>query len=265
MSTFGILTAEAVRDASRRRIVAAILVLSFVSLWFVDGCTSCATGQMEVNGQQVEGAELLGWTASVLFGLLSLWTVVLAGVLASDHLTQTLGDGSATLTLARPVSRETFALSRLAGTLAISAGCGAILLGGASAFIFARYGLPLGPALAAAAGCALAALLVAALAMWASLLLPRVANFLLVFVLVGGVATINLVSAVGVELGGTFGVIDAWGPPIGSVLTTALAPWNGGTGAAGSLALLLVRLGVWAVAAVGLLAWWFRRMELSAS
>ncbi len=40
MSANTILVTEAVRDASRRRIVAVIVAMSVVSLFFVDGCTT---------------------------------------------------------------------------------------------------------------------------------------------------------------------------------------------------------------------------------
>jgi hypothetical protein len=257
----GTLTVEAIGDAVRRRIVAAIVAMAIVSLWFVDGCTSCASGSAEVNGMTLSAESILGWTAAVLFGTFALWTVALAGVLASDHLTQTLQDGSATLILARPVGRVPFALARLAGSLCVSLLTGVVLLGGCAAFIRARYGLELGPAALAGLVCAVSAVVVAALAMWLSLVLPRAATFLIVFAAVGAVSAVNFAAAFGARFGGLLAAIDGWGPPLGSLLVSALSPWTGF--GAGDPAALALRLAAWALAALALLGLWFQRMELS--
>jgi hypothetical protein len=103
--------------------------------------------------------------------------IALAGVLASDHLRATLDDGSAALSLARPVPREAFAVARLMGVTAVA---GAVVLGIAGFLLATRSALPLTPALCAAGACALGALTVGALAMAASLVLPRAVTVLLV-------------------------------------------------------------------------------------
>jgi hypothetical protein len=153
LTQFRTLAGEAVLDAVRRRIVAAIAVVSLLSLMLVDTCTTCGGGEVIVNGEVREMANIAGWTGTVTFAVLGLWSIVLAGVLASEHLAQTLADGSATLALARPVGRGTFAFARLAGSLAIALVTGAVLLGGTTLFLHARSGLPTGPALVA--GCLL--------------------------------------------------------------------------------------------------------------
>ena len=149
LTQFRTLAGEAVLDAVRRRIVAAIAVVSVLSLMLVDTCTTCSGGELVVNGEVREMASIAGWSGTVTFIVLGLWSIVLAGVLASEHLAQTLTDGSATLTLARPVGRGTFALARLTGALAIAFVTGAVLLGGTALFLSARSGLSTGPALVA--------------------------------------------------------------------------------------------------------------------
>jgi ABC-type transport system involved in multi-copper enzyme maturation permease subunit len=88
---------------------------------------------------------------------------------------ETFDDGSASLVLARPVGRATFALSRLAGVLAIAFATGAVLLGGTTALLYTRHDLAVASAVWGGLACALGAVVVASLAMAASLFLPRIA------------------------------------------------------------------------------------------
>jgi len=181
------LTGEALGDAVRRRVAAALAILALLSLAAVDSCTACAAGTFTVNGIPVDGSRIFGWTGIALYALLALWTVAISGALASDHLQQSLDDGTAQLALARPVGRGVFALARLTGALAVSLGTGGVLLAGTALFLHARYGFGLGPAAAAAAGAALGAIVVSSLAMTASLFLPRLATLAAVFLAVASV------------------------------------------------------------------------------
>lgn len=255
------LAADAVRDAARRRIVAFMVVLSLLSLLVVDSCTSCAGGSFEVNGREVDAAGVLGLTGIVLYATLMLWTVVLAGVLASDHLRETLEEGSAQLVLARPVGRPTFALARLAGSLAVSLATGAVLLGATAAFLAARYALPLAPAAWGLAVASAASVVFAALAMTASLWLPRLVCFLLVVVAVAAVTGTNVAALVGVDLSGFWSVVERFGPPLGTAIALVAAEWAGRALDASPLA-VGARLALWAVFACALLAAAFQRREL---
>ncbi len=226
MSAVATLTAEAVRDASRRRIVAVVVVMSVLSLFFVDGCTSCAGGEVSVNGESQSLRQLGGVTGALLFGTLGLWVVFLAGILASDHLQQSLEDGAANLTLARPVSRDEFVVARLLGALVVAGGTALVLLGVAALLLYQRSGLPPGPALLAALGCGVSALTLGALGMLASLWLPRLAAILAVTAVLAVTTLANTV-ALFVEpgSGGTLAWIHQWGPPLASVLWIPLLDW----------------------------------------
>ncbi|MFQ5417856.1 MAG: hypothetical protein ACE5FL_12520, partial [Myxococcota bacterium] len=192
----------------------------------------------------------------------ALWVMVLGGVLASDHLTETLDDGSACLVLARPVGRATFVLARLAGALGITAVTGAVLLGGAALLLHARHGVPLGAALWAGLACALGVVVVAALAMTASLFLPRIATVLLVLIGVGIIAGVNAVGLSGASQGGVAWGIDRFGPPLCAAVAAALAPWIAPTALAAEPLTLAIRGLAWAVASVSLLAVVFRRSDI---
>ncbi len=224
----GILTREAVLDAVRRRIVAAVAVLSVLSLMVVDSCSSCSQPTLTVNDQVRELVDVAGYSATAMVTLLGLWVVTLAGVLAADHLTQTLEDGSAPLVLTRPVSREVFALSRLLGTLAVTGVAGAVLLGGTAFLFTTRSPLPLTPMAFAGLACLLGSLAVAALAMTVSLFVPRLASWLFAVALVGLVALAGGISAAPVETGGWIAWLAAYGPPLASSITAALGPWMPG-------------------------------------
>ena len=66
---FRALSGEAVRDAIRRRIVAAIAVVSLLSLLVVDGCTACGTPTIVQNGVPVQLPEVAGWAGLVIFAV----------------------------------------------------------------------------------------------------------------------------------------------------------------------------------------------------
>lgn len=259
---FAALAREALADAMRRRIVALIAVMALVSLLFIDSCTSCSP-QIEAQGRPVELAELAGVLGLAMMLVLGLWTQVLAGVLASDHLAEPLADGSAALALSRPVSRGAFALSRLAGVLALSFVTGVVLLATTALLLSLRQDLAPGPALAAGLACALGCVTVSGLAMAASLYLPRVATALLVFALVWGVALVNAIGQAGAELRGWLGAVDRFGPPLASSMIVALAPWLDSATVSGTAADVALRGLVWAVASAGLVVVAFRRLELS--
>jgi hypothetical protein len=258
---FWALTGEAVRDAVRRRIVPAIAVISLLSLLMVDSCTSCAPA-ISQNGVPVELPEIAGWTGMVIFAVLALWVMVLAGILGSDHLAETLSDGSASLVLARPVGRPVFALSRLSGALVIAFATGAVLLGGTTALLSARHDVAVASAVWGGLACALGSVAVASLAMTASLFLPRIATVLLVLVGVGVIAITNAIGLFGVELGGLAWAIDRFGPPLGSAVVAALAPWIAPVEVPGDPVELAIRIAAWAVGGVSLLLVVFRHRDI---
>jgi ABC-type transport system involved in multi-copper enzyme maturation permease subunit len=260
MRSFGWLTLEAFADALRRRTAAALAFACLISLLMLDRCTSCAP-RIEVGGEIRELTELAGAAGLGVFVVLGLWLVALAGVLAADHLRSTLEDGSAVLSLARPVSRDGFALARLAGVLGLAFAAGLVVLGAAAGLLAARGGVPLGPALGAGFACALGCITVAALAMTASLALPRAATLLLVL---GGVALVALANGLGTlgELEGWLGALDRLGPPLASSMVHALAPWLPSATLPERSEQVFARLVAWAIASLFALVFAFRRVEL---
>jgi hypothetical protein len=260
MNAFGWLAFEAIADAMRRRVAFAVAVAALASLAMLESCTSCSA-PVTMNGEVRELAELAGPAGLGIFVVLGLWAIALAGVLAADHLQSALEDGSALLALARPISRDTFALARLSGVLGLSLGAAGIVLGAAAALLSVRSGLAVAPAIAAGAACALGCVVVAALAMAASLVLPRAATLLLVL---GGVwltAFANSAAAF-TELGGWLGGLDRLGPPLASAMALALAPWLEGISISGDPVRIYARLLAWAIAALLALVYGFRRVEL---
>jgi ABC-type transport system involved in multi-copper enzyme maturation permease subunit len=259
---FALLSREALSDATRRRIVPLIAVMALLSLLFVDSCTSCSP-QIQVQGQEVPVSGVSGMLGLVVMVVLGLWTQVLAGILASDHLAEPLADGSAALVLSRPVSRGAFALSRLAGAVLLSLVTGALLLFATALLLQARQGLPVAPALAASVGCALGVLTVGSLAMAASLYLPRVATALAVLGTVWGVGLVNAFGRGGVELGGWVAAVDRFGPPLATVMVVALRPWIEPLEVTADPMEVVVRAALWAAGSTALVVLAFRRFELT--
>jgi ABC-type transport system involved in multi-copper enzyme maturation permease subunit len=262
-TVFRVLAAEAFRDSMRRRIVPAVVFVSLLSLLAVDSCTSCA-GSTDIvqNGEALALNEVAGWSGMVIYTLLSLWTMLLAGLLGSDHLAETISDGSANLVLARPVRRSEFALARLAGALGVSYAMGALVLTGTAYLLHLRHGVSLGAAAWAGVACAVGALVVAALAMSLSLLLPRLATVLTVMALVGAVVILNSLRLFGADLEGLGYVVQELAPPLCTSVVVALGAWIAPVELSEDPLQLGLKLAAWVIASVGVLLAVFRRREL---
>lgn len=194
--------------------------------------------------------------------VLGLWTLILAGVLASDHLAEALEDGSATLSLARPVSRDSFALARLFGAVAIAVATGGVLLLVTALLLNARHGLAFDAAFVCLLASALGATCVGGLSMAASLFLPRAIVALLAFVGVSVIAGLQTASQLGMELTGLVGVVERYGPPLVTAMAVALGPWIEPTAVQGEPLETAIRAFSWAGGGAALLALAFRRVEL---
>jgi ABC-type transport system involved in multi-copper enzyme maturation permease subunit len=267
MRAFLLLWREALLDALRRRLVLAIAAASLLSLMVLNDCAGCAPA-ITVNGRPQEVATAAPMLGMALLIVVGLWVVTLAGLLASDHLAQSLEDGHAAAALARPVGRAQFAFARLAGSLTVSFAAGALLLGATSFWVSTRSGLAAGPALLACLGCALACVTLAAFAMTASLSLPRLAIWLLVLgvvfitTLAAGTTLIPVRPDALTAQPSLLRLIDAYGPPIAGVMLRALAPWLPAASLPSDVWAALARGAAWAVLGIGSLAAAFRRIEL---
>jgi ABC-type transport system involved in multi-copper enzyme maturation permease subunit len=255
------LSAESIRDAARRRIVPVVVVLALLSLLAVDSCTSCVGSINSDSG--LAPSQTTGWVGMLIFTMLSLWTMVLAGMLASDHLAETLSDGSASLVLSRPVRRREFALARLVGALGIAYLTGAVVLTVSTVLIYLQHGVSISAAVTAALACAGGAVVVAALAMALSLVLTRVATALCVLFFVFGVAGADALLLAGVPLGGLGHALQYFTPPLASAVVVALAPWIDYVPEHVDPYVVVLKLVFWMLVSVSLLLAVFQRRELT--
>ena len=268
---FGVLAIEALRDGLRRRFAFAVALFMIAGLVSAESCTDFSGAEFSLNGHSIPPALMAGLIAPLLLAWQALAVVAIAGIVASDHLARPLAEGSAALWLARPISRHLFASARLAGALGVALGAGVLLLGGSATLVVLRQHLPASPALAACAATALASVAVAALAMAASLAFGRAAVLLLVLIGVPWIALANAATLVaqrvepGIEPGGVLGAIDRFGPPIGTAVFAAVAPWNPHFEGAGELGEALLRLALWAAGGVAFLLLAFRRVEIDST
>ena len=268
MRAFRIFAAEAFRDGLRRRLAFAVALVLVTGLAGAQSCTQLGLGSMEVNGETLDGSVIGGFLAPILFGFQAWAVLAIAGLLAADHLARPLAEGSAVLWLARPVSRGIWATARLAGALGVALLCGALLLGGTGAMLVLRQGVAIEPVFAAAAATALGSLVVASLAMTASLALGRTAVILLVLL---GLVFVAFANGVGlatelahpeIGVGGLIGAVDRYGPPLFSAIAGAVAQWNPHVDPGDTYAQSMQRLAVWAAGGCLLLVAAFRRREI---
>ncbi len=258
----GTLSREGMREASRRKVVPVVIVISLLSLMMMNSCTSC-DAQIQVNAELAAPIDLLGWASTGMYVVLGLWSILLAAMLAADHLGSMLDDDSALLLLARPVSRETLVLSRLLGSLGVSLGAALLLLGGTTAMVVGRSNLALAPALDAIIAVLISAMTFAAIGMTLSLYVARIATFMLLMIAVGAISILNLVGLSGQVLGGVYGVIDAYGPPLATTIVVSVLPWSGQGLPVGASVVLLVRQLVWLGVALFALVYAFKTKELT--
>jgi hypothetical protein len=85
---------------------------------------------------------------------------------------------------------------------------------------------------------------------------------MVVLVGVGLLATVNAIGLFYAELGGVAGAIDSFGPPIGSLVVTALAPWIAPVEVPTDPLAVSIRAVAWAVAGVALLVVSFRKQDI---
>lgn len=268
LHAFRIFAAEAFRDGLRRRLAFAVALVLLIGLASAQTCTQFGAGGFDVNGEMVDGAVIGGFLAPILFGFQTWAVLAIVGLLAADHLARPLAEGSAVLWLARPVSRHTWVLARLAGALGVALLCGAVLLGGTGAMLVIRQSVAIEPALLGAAATALGAVVVASFAMAASLAVGRMAVILIVLL---GLAFVGFANAVGlanelahpeVELGGLVGAVDRFGPPLFTAVAGAVARWNPHVDAGDTFSQSMIRLAFWAAGGIALLLAAFRSREI---
>jgi ABC-type transport system involved in multi-copper enzyme maturation permease subunit len=259
--TYRLLTRESLRDAARRRVVPAVIVLCLLTLGGINSCTTC-NAQITTNSVDPSSVDILGWVGVSVLGVLALWSITLAGLLASDHLSASLEDGSGLLVLTRPVKRRVFVLSRLSGTLAVSGIATMVIMGGASIMLFVRGDLPMWPALVALLVTLVNCISLAALAMLLSLFLPRIATFLCVVGFVGWTSMANLIAVSGGGLGFVSLVLNDFGPPLLTGVVIPLANWSGQPIDGVSTLNIAFRLGLWVFASVSSLFFVFEKQEL---
>ena len=268
LRAFRIFAGEAFRDGLRRRLAFAVALVLLIGLAGAQTCTQFGTGTIDVNGEAVDGNVIGGFLAPLLFGFQAWAVLAIAGLLAADHLARPLAEGSAVLWLARPVSRHTWVLARLAGALGVALLCGAALLGGTGAMLVLRQGVAIEPALLAAAATALGAVVVATFAMAASLAVGRSAVVLIVLLALAFVAFSNgtgLATELAhpeVGVGGLVGAVDRYGPPLFTAIAGAVARWNPHVDTGDTFQHAMIRLGLWAAAGVALLLSMFRSREI---
>lgn len=267
MNAFRVLAAEAFRDGLRRRLAFVVAVTLLLGLAGAQSCTNLGGG-LSFNGEALPPHVVGGFVAPFLFAAQALTVLSIAGLLASDLLARPLAEGSAVLWMARPVSRGGWACARLAGALGVTFAAGALLLGGTGAMLVLRQGVSIGPALMAAAATALGSVVVAALAMAASLVLGRSAVALIVVIALFFVVAANTagfaIELFGSEmpLGPILGPIDRFGPPLFRTVLAAVVAWNPHVAVHGVFAAAMLHLAVWAAGSVALLVFAFRRREI---
>lgn len=262
LRVFALLTGEALRDALRSRIGLGVLILALLLVLGVDRCAGAPSETITFNGRELPASFVGTVFGPLTFLVLSFVLIAAAGMIASDALARPLEDGSASLWLARPVGRTSYALARLAGGLLLVSAVAIGVLGFATAVLARRYGLDWQVAVGGYFTFVADAFVVSAIAMWLSLHLPRMLTLFGVFLWLQYVAFSNTMHVAGTLSQGSGSLLEGWGPPLGTALLFAVGPWAGLELSPQQRALAAARLAIWGAAAVALLLVSFRRREL---
>lgn len=259
---FALLTGEALRDALRSRVGLGVLVLAVLLVLGVDRCASAPADTIRFNGRELPAAVVGTVFGPLTFLVLCFVLIGAAGLIASDALARPLEDGSASLWLARPVGRATYALSRLAGGFLLVSVAAIGVLGFATAVLARRYGLDWQVGVVGYLTFVADAFVVSVIAMWLSLHLPRMLTLFGVFLWVQYVAFSNAMHVAGSLSQGSERLLEGGGPPLGTALLFAVGPWAGLELSPEQRAAAAARLALWGAAATALLLFSFRRREL---
>lgn len=257
---FVALARESFHDALRDRVGLGVLALAVLLALGVDRCTGFGAG-IQLNGRTIDPHLLARVIGPISFVTTGLVLVASAGLLACDALARPLGDGSAWSVLCRPIGRLPWALARLAGSLALAASAGVAVLLGATLLLASRHELSAVPGLVGSAVFVADALAVASLALAMSLVLPRLLAFFAVLLWVQIVVVTNVAHMMGALFGGWLGALERFGPPIGTALLFAVAPWVGVRPATPELLACALRLLAWTAAGLLATAFLLRRVE----
>lgn len=256
------LTFEAVRDGLRSRAGLGVALAGILCLMIVHRCTGLEVVASGFDGREIDPTAMTRMLGPVLYGMVALFLVAAVGLVAADGLARPIEEGSVSLWLARPVSRSTYALARLAGALLLGGGTGVVVLLAATGLLNLRHGLALGPGALGAAIFFFEAIVVAGIAMAASLVLPRLVTLFLVVLWIQLVVFANTAHMLGARPGGWLGTMEQMGPPLGTALLFAVSPWVGVETNFEQAAWVFGRLGAWAIASALLVVVAFRRIEL---
>ncbi len=263
LQRFGLLTADALRDGLRNRVGLFAIAGALLVGLFADRCTGFGSGTLVMNGREVDLSDSARLVGPLVYGICTLMLVLIAGFLACDALARPTSERTAALWLSRPVSRGNYALSRLAGALALAVGAGAIVLLVVTALLHLRLGLVPAPAFVGLAIFVADAWVVAAVAMTLGLVLPRVVALATVTLFTQLVVIANGLHSVADTSGGFLGALERFGPPLGTALLYALAPWFASEASFGQWIDVVARLLFWGVGSSAVLVVLFRRLDLS--
>ncbi len=112
------LTKIGLKECLRQRVVYFIFAISLLFVFMAKGCDiGTIKGENMLLGKEARQGIALG----ISFHGIVFWSIMLCGLLASQALTRDMDEGLASVTLARPLSRDAFIAGKLLPVLIISA------------------------------------------------------------------------------------------------------------------------------------------------
>ena len=112
------LTKIGLKECLRQRVVYFIFLISLLFVFMAKGCDiGSIKGESLLIGKEARQ----GITLGISFHGIVFWSIMLCGLLASQVLTRDMDEGYASVTLARPLSRNAFIAGKLLPVLIISA------------------------------------------------------------------------------------------------------------------------------------------------
>ncbi len=158
----------------------SFIVISVLCGFFVLGIKSCYQGNYTINGQQVDGGTVALKASIVMFGIVATGSMMIAALFSMRIIKRERNDGTQSMILSKPVSRDQYITGKLLGLWIITSLFMFVLHGVIFAIGYLNTGVAMPEFMLASLICTGDLLFVISFVMLLSIYLPDFACFIII-------------------------------------------------------------------------------------